>query len=75
MIERSEDMKITFAGVYTPKEVTFDNVKKFSIVVVRRGSRIVDVDVEVDGTRHSGCERITIEEEGLTGMESRIVRS
>ena len=56
-------MKITFTGVYHPEEVVFDNVKKFSIVVLRRGSQIVDIDVEVDGTRYSGCERITIEEE------------
>lgn len=56
-------MKITLSTLYPPKQLTFDNVKKFSIVIVRRSSQIVDIDVEVDDAKHFGLERIMIEEE------------
>lgn len=56
-------MKISLAGLYLPKESVFNNVKTFSIVIVRQHSSIVDVDIEIDGVRYAGCERITIEEE------------
>jgi len=51
------------AGLYLPKESVFNKVKTFSIVIVRQHSSIVDIDVEIDGVRYAGCERITIEEE------------